>query len=220
MEMEPMSSPKDRDCMPGFLRLCFFSLYHQLIQAQDSCLTRPPWKRFDLADGHDNTIYVTSVSPKKEAGMKRVLTLVLVLLLIAVGFGFAQKVTFAYMPGIEDPFMRMIEKGAAAKAKELGATLIVGEYPESLGPGNPGADPGGPGGPGRVQLPHRGADVPGSPDRAPEEDQRQGHPHDHHRHLHRGRRLLQGVGLLLPPGLHRHGQRAGRLRGRQDAWPS
>jgi len=66
--------------------------------------------------------------------MKRVLTLVLVLLLIAVGFGFAQKVTFAYMPGIEDPFMRMIEKGAAAKAKELGATLIVGEYPKAWGP--------------------------------------------------------------------------------------
>jgi ribose transport system substrate-binding protein len=66
--------------------------------------------------------------------MKRVLILVLVLLLIAVGFAFAQKVTFAYMPGIEDPFMRMIEKGAAAKAKELGASLIVGEYPKAWGP--------------------------------------------------------------------------------------
>lgn len=67
--------------------------------------------------------------------MKRVLTLVLLLLFIAAGFGFAQKkVTFAYMPGIEDPFMRMIEKGAAAKAKELGANLIVGEYPKAWGP--------------------------------------------------------------------------------------
>jgi ribose transport system substrate-binding protein len=56
------------------------------------------------------------------------------LLFIAVGFSFAQKVNFAYMPGIEDPFMRMIEKGAAAKAKELGATLIVGEYPKAWGP--------------------------------------------------------------------------------------
>jgi len=56
------------------------------------------------------------------------------LLFIAAGFGFAQKVNFAYMPGIEDPFMRMIEKGAAAKAKELGATLIVGEYPKAWGP--------------------------------------------------------------------------------------
>jgi ribose transport system substrate-binding protein len=66
--------------------------------------------------------------------MKRVLTVVLLLLFIAAGFGFAQKkVTFAYMPGIEDPFMRMIEKGAAAKAKELGASLIVGEYPKAWG---------------------------------------------------------------------------------------
>jgi len=67
--------------------------------------------------------------------MKRVLILVLALLFIAAGFGFAQKkVTFAYMPGIEDPFMRMIEQGAAAKAKELGASLIVGEYPKAWGP--------------------------------------------------------------------------------------
>jgi ribose transport system substrate-binding protein len=66
--------------------------------------------------------------------MKRFLTIVLLLLFIAAGFGFAQKVTFAYMPGIEDPFMRMIEKGAAAKAKELGASLIVGEYPKAWGP--------------------------------------------------------------------------------------
>ena len=66
--------------------------------------------------------------------MKRVLTIVLLLLFIAAGFGFAQKVTFAYMPGIEDPFMRMIEKGARAKAQELGANLIVGEYPKAWGP--------------------------------------------------------------------------------------
>jgi ribose transport system substrate-binding protein len=66
--------------------------------------------------------------------MKRILTVVLLLLFIAAGFGFAQKVTFAYMPGIEDPFMRMIEKGARAKAQELGANLIVGEYPKAWGP--------------------------------------------------------------------------------------
>jgi ribose transport system substrate-binding protein len=67
--------------------------------------------------------------------MKRILIFVsLLLLLVPAGFGFAQKVTFAYMPGIEDPFMRMIEKGAAAKAKELGANLIVGEYPKAWGP--------------------------------------------------------------------------------------
>jgi ribose transport system substrate-binding protein len=66
--------------------------------------------------------------------MKRILTIILLLLFIAAGFGFAQKVTFAYMPGVEDPFMRMIEKGARAKAQELGANLIVGEYPKAWGP--------------------------------------------------------------------------------------
>jgi ribose transport system substrate-binding protein len=67
--------------------------------------------------------------------MKRILTIILLLLFIAAGFGFAQKkLTFAYMPGIEDPFMRMIEKGARAKAQELGANLIVGEYPKAWGP--------------------------------------------------------------------------------------
>jgi ribose transport system substrate-binding protein len=67
--------------------------------------------------------------------MKRVLPIVLLLLFIAAGFGFAQKkVTFAYMPGIEDPFMRMIEKGARAKAQEVGANVIVGEYPKAWGP--------------------------------------------------------------------------------------
>ena len=67
--------------------------------------------------------------------MKRVLTIVLLLLFIAAGFGFAQKkLTFAYMPGVEDPFMRMIEKGARAKAQELGANVIVGEYPKAWGP--------------------------------------------------------------------------------------
>jgi ABC-type sugar transport system substrate-binding protein len=55
--------------------------------------------------------------------MKRIFTIALLLLFIAAGFGFAQKVNFAYMPGIEDPFMRMIEKGAAAKAKELGPLM-------------------------------------------------------------------------------------------------
>jgi ribose transport system substrate-binding protein len=68
--------------------------------------------------------------------MKRTLTVFVLLLFIVASFGFAagKKVTFAYMPGIEDPFMRMIEKGAAAKAQELGANLIVGEYPKAWGP--------------------------------------------------------------------------------------
>ncbi len=45
-----------------------------------------------------------------------------------------EKLTFAYVPGIEDPFMRMIEKGARAKAEELGVELLVSEYPKSWGP--------------------------------------------------------------------------------------
>jgi len=45
-----------------------------------------------------------------------------------------EELTFAYVPGIEDPFMRMIEKGAKAKAKELGVNLIVSEYPKAWGP--------------------------------------------------------------------------------------
>jgi ribose transport system substrate-binding protein len=45
-----------------------------------------------------------------------------------------EELTFAYMPGIEDPFMRMIEKGAKAKAEELGVNLIVAEYPNAWGP--------------------------------------------------------------------------------------
>lgn len=45
-----------------------------------------------------------------------------------------EKITIAYVPGIEDPFMRMIEKGARAKAQELGVNLIVAEYPKAWGP--------------------------------------------------------------------------------------
>jgi ribose transport system substrate-binding protein len=77
--------------------------------------------------------------------MKKLLLILLVsLLTIAVCLPFLaegakkkagkKEITIAYMPGIEDPFMRMIEKGARAKAKELGVNLIVGEYPKSWGP--------------------------------------------------------------------------------------
>ncbi|MGA2378269.1 MAG: substrate-binding domain-containing protein, partial [Spirochaetia bacterium] len=69
--------------------------------------------------------------------MKRVLVLVL-LLVFAVGsisIGTAQKkLTFAYMSGILDPFMQMIEKGARAKAAELGVNFITAEYPKAWGP--------------------------------------------------------------------------------------
>jgi ribose transport system substrate-binding protein len=67
-----------------------------------------------------------------------------ILLVIAMAFIFIgggtkekkvkEKITIAYVPGIEDPFMRMIEKGARAKAQELGVNLIVAEYPKAWGP--------------------------------------------------------------------------------------
>jgi ribose transport system substrate-binding protein len=72
--------------------------------------------------------------------MKRVLSIAL-LLLLASSLIFAEgkketkkELTFAYMSGILDPFMIMIEKGAAAKAKELGVKLMTAEYPKSWGP--------------------------------------------------------------------------------------
>jgi ribose transport system substrate-binding protein len=40
----------------------------------------------------------------------------------------------AFMPGISDAFYYTMEKGAQAKAKELGVELIVGQYPGSWGP--------------------------------------------------------------------------------------
>ncbi len=77
--------------------------------------------------------------------MRKVLVVALgALVILSLGFfllGSAPKpepgveeLTFAYAPGIEDPFMRMIEKGARKKADELGVKLIVSEYPKSWGP--------------------------------------------------------------------------------------
>jgi len=74
--------------------------------------------------------------------MKRVLGIVLFFALIASASVFAsgqqgdqgKTYTFAYMSGILDPFMIMIEKGAASKAKELGVKLMVAEYPKAWGP--------------------------------------------------------------------------------------
>jgi len=73
--------------------------------------------------------------------MKRVLTIALVVLLVAGSLAFSEggkekpkkQLTFAYMSGILDPFMQMIEKGAAAKAKELGVKLMTAEYPKKWG---------------------------------------------------------------------------------------
>ena len=72
--------------------------------------------------------------------MKKVLSLAL-LLLLAGGLLFAgggtepakEELTFAYMSGILDPFMQMIEKGAQAKADELGIKLMTAEYPKKWG---------------------------------------------------------------------------------------
>ncbi len=75
--------------------------------------------------------------------MKRIVLIILcVLLVFAVSITLyakkkeevKEKITFAYVPGIEDPFMRMIEKGARAKAEELGVELLVSEYPKAWGP--------------------------------------------------------------------------------------
>jgi ribose transport system substrate-binding protein len=71
--------------------------------------------------------------------MKRVVLIVLAVL-ICTSVLYAspgqeeKKLTFAYMSGIEDPFMRMIEKGARAKAEELGVEVMTAEYPKAWGP--------------------------------------------------------------------------------------
>jgi ribose transport system substrate-binding protein len=70
--------------------------------------------------------------------MKRKSVLLIALALIAVlavpGFAQAKKYTILFMPGVLDPFYTTMEKGVAAKCKELGVTLIVAEYPKSWGP--------------------------------------------------------------------------------------
>ena len=67
--------------------------------------------------------------------MKRVLSIVVLLVMVAsASLVAAPKYTFAYMSGILDPFMQMIEKGAKAKAAELGVGLITAEYPKAWGP--------------------------------------------------------------------------------------
>jgi ribose transport system substrate-binding protein len=62
--------------------------------------------------------------------------LVISLILVAAQGAWAADKTYklAFMPGIADPFYFTMEKGAQAKAKELGVELIVGEYPKAWGP--------------------------------------------------------------------------------------
>jgi len=71
--------------------------------------------------------------------MRRIVLVALALLLLTSLLYAApkkeeEKLTFAYMSGIEDPFMRMIEKGARAKAEELGVEIMTAEYPKAWGP--------------------------------------------------------------------------------------
>ena len=46
----------------------------------------------------------------------------------------SDKLTFAFVPGIADPFYFTMERGIQEKAKELGVNIIVAEYPKSWGP--------------------------------------------------------------------------------------
>ena len=68
--------------------------------------------------------------------MKRiVIGLLCVCLLLSFAAGVsAQKLKFAFMPGIADPFYFTMEKGAKAMAEKLGVELIVGEFPKAWGP--------------------------------------------------------------------------------------
>ena len=45
-----------------------------------------------------------------------------------------EELTFAFIPGIADPFYYTMERGMKEKAKELGVNLIVAEFPKSWGP--------------------------------------------------------------------------------------
>jgi ribose transport system substrate-binding protein len=45
-----------------------------------------------------------------------------------------EALTFLFVPGITDPFYYTMERGARAKAQELGVNLLVADYPKSWGP--------------------------------------------------------------------------------------
>ena len=61
-------------------------------------------------------------------------TLLICLVLSFMSMTCAAALKIAFMPGIADPFYFTMEKGAKAKAEELGVELIVGEYPKAWGP--------------------------------------------------------------------------------------
>ncbi len=60
--------------------------------------------------------------------------LIVCLLILFVTMTCAAQLRFAFMPGIADPFYFTMEKGAKAKAEELGVELLIGEYPKAWGP--------------------------------------------------------------------------------------
>jgi len=60
--------------------------------------------------------------------------LIVCLLISFVTMTCAAQLRFAFMPGIADPFYFTMEKGAKAKAEELGVELLIGEYPKAWGP--------------------------------------------------------------------------------------
>ena len=66
---------------------------------------------------------------------KFIIALMLICLVLSfVSMTCAAALKIAFMPGIADPFYFTMEKGAQAKAAELGVELIVGEYPKVWGP--------------------------------------------------------------------------------------
>src|SRR5665648_168433 len=60
--------------------------------------------------------------------------LLICLVLSLVSVACVAKLKIAFMLGIADPFYFTMEKGAKAKAEELGVELIVEEYPKAWGP--------------------------------------------------------------------------------------
>ncbi|MDA3810382.1 MAG: ABC transporter substrate-binding protein [Spirochaetaceae bacterium] len=74
---------------------------------------------------------------------KSLLLFVTILLMLSMGTSlFAagkqeakdDEIKILFMPGVADPFYYMMEKGIRAKGEELGATIVVAEFPKSWGP--------------------------------------------------------------------------------------
>jgi ribose transport system substrate-binding protein len=75
--------------------------------------------------------------------VKRTIVAILAISVVVLTFGLAgcqkaapKKLSILFMPGVADPFYFTMEKGIKAKAAELGADLVVAEYPKAWGPEN------------------------------------------------------------------------------------